>query len=54
MVANRPSTKLELAIRKADKRKIRRLIQGGVDVNETGRDGMTPLMVAILTAKWLW
>lgn len=51
MVENRPSTKLQLAIRKNDKRKIRKLIKGGVNVNEAGHDGMTPLMAAISTRQ---
>lgn len=51
VVANRPGTTLQRAIRKNDKRKIRKLIKGGADVNEIGPDGMSPLMVAISTRQ---
>lgn len=47
LMANRSSTSLELAIEDLDKGRVNEMISGGIDVNEIGRFGLTPLMVAI-------
>ncbi len=52
LVANRPSTTLELAIQDYDAKKVMKLIRQGADVNELGREGLTPLMMAISTGQF--